>query len=276
MKFYKSETELMEIFNRAFLNLTFVENCSKCSSNANINYTLRRRKCKWQKCKYQESLLKDTVFNNKKSPLTLILKIIELWCEELPISTIAKGLSLSKKHVGRIIAKMGKKLVANYYKSLEKIGGSNIIVEIDESKFGRRKYNKGHHVEGVWVIGCVERTANKKIILQKVEKRNFLHINNFMTNFINNESIIYSDGWRGYNQAKSNFKDHLTVNHSLTFVNKENNCHTNTIEGNWSSVKGKINRRFRNIKFIDIYLIRFMINRNESGNCFNNLIKYLF
>ncbi|KCZ78422.1 hypothetical protein H311_00543 [Anncaliia algerae PRA109] len=97
---------------------------------------------------------------------------------------------------------MGKKFVANYYKSLEKIIGSNIIVEIDESKFGRRMYNKGHHVEGVWMIGCVERKANKKIILQKVEKRNFLHINNFMTNFINNESIIYSDGWRGYNQAK--------------------------------------------------------------------------
>ncbi|KCZ80011.1 hypothetical protein H312_02602 [Anncaliia algerae PRA339] len=65
-----------------------------------------------------------------------------------------------------------------------------------------------------------------------------------MTKFINNESIIYSDGWRGYNQAKSNFKDHITVSHSLTFINTENNCHTNTIEGNWSSVKGKINRRF--------------------------------
>ncbi|KCZ78421.1 hypothetical protein H311_00542 [Anncaliia algerae PRA109] len=41
MKFYKNEIELMVIFNRAFLNLTFVENCSKCSINANINYTLR-------------------------------------------------------------------------------------------------------------------------------------------------------------------------------------------------------------------------------------------
>jgi hypothetical protein len=26
-------------------------------------------------------------------------------------------------------------------------------VEIDESKFGKRKHNRGHRVEGVWVVG---------------------------------------------------------------------------------------------------------------------------
>ncbi|KCZ76706.1 hypothetical protein H311_02292 [Anncaliia algerae PRA109] len=30
-----------------------------------------------------------------------------------------------------------------------KLGGENIIVEIEESKFDKRKFNKGHHVEGV-------------------------------------------------------------------------------------------------------------------------------
>ncbi len=37
------------------------------------------------------------------------------------------------------------------------IGGKNIVVEIDESKFGKRKYHRGHRVEGVWVLGMVER-----------------------------------------------------------------------------------------------------------------------
>ena len=34
----------------------------------------------------------------------------------------------------------------------EPIGGLDKIVEIDESKFGKRKYNKGRKVDGVWVF----------------------------------------------------------------------------------------------------------------------------
>ena len=33
------------------------------------------------------------------------------------------------------------------------IGGEGEIVEIDESKLGKRKNNAGHAVEGVWVVG---------------------------------------------------------------------------------------------------------------------------
>ncbi len=33
----------------------------------------------------------------------------------------------------------------------DKIGSKGIIVEIDESKFGRQKYHHGHRVDGSWV-----------------------------------------------------------------------------------------------------------------------------
>jgi len=41
----------------------------------------------------------------------------------------------------------------------EPIGGPGKMVEVDESKFGKRKYNKGRRVEGVWVFGGVERDS---------------------------------------------------------------------------------------------------------------------
>lgn len=39
------------------------------------------------------------------------------------------------------------------------------IVEIDESKFDKRKYYKGHIMDGAWVRGCIEKTEKKKIVL---------------------------------------------------------------------------------------------------------------
>ena len=45
--------------------------------------------------------------------------------------------------------------------SSQKIGGPKQIVEIDESKVGRRKYNTGHYVQGHWVFGSVERGSGR-------------------------------------------------------------------------------------------------------------------
>jgi hypothetical protein len=54
-----------------------------------------------------------------------------------------------------------------------KIGGNGVIVEIDESKFGKRKYNRGHRVDGVWVVGGVELTPQGKCFLIQRALDNF-------------------------------------------------------------------------------------------------------
>ncbi|GBN97962.1 hypothetical protein AVEN_245103-1 [Araneus ventricosus] len=43
----------------------------------------------------------------------------------------------------------------------EKLGGVGHVVEIDESKFGKRKYHKGKRVEGKWVFGGIERGSKE-------------------------------------------------------------------------------------------------------------------
>ena len=52
----------------------------------------------------------------------------------------------------------------------EKLGGKGKVVQIDESKFGKRKYHRGHHVEGQWVFGGIEEES-RKCFLVAVEKR---------------------------------------------------------------------------------------------------------
>ena len=50
------------------------------------------------------------------------------------------------------------------------IGGPGIEVEIDESKFGKRKYNRGRLADGHWVFGGIERVSGECFLVE-VQKR---------------------------------------------------------------------------------------------------------
>ena len=47
----------------------------------------------------------------------------------------------------------------------EVLGGDGKTVQIDESKVGKRKYHRGHVVEGQWVFGGVEEDSRKSFIV---------------------------------------------------------------------------------------------------------------
>ena len=109
--------------------------------------------------------------------------------------------------------------------------GDRIIVEIDESKFGKRKYNRGSRVEGVWVVGGVERTSKRKCFLITVPNRNAETLKDIICRYVKRGSIVYTDCWRAYNGIVDWDRDYVngTVNHSVGFV--DGDVCTNTIEG---------------------------------------------
>ena len=47
-----------------------------------------------------------------------------------------------------------------------KIGGPGHFVEIDESKFGKRKFHKGKRVVGCWVVGGIDRQTKDTFFLK--------------------------------------------------------------------------------------------------------------
>ncbi|KAK4290150.1 hypothetical protein Pmani_036937 [Petrolisthes manimaculis] len=79
-----------------------------------------------------------------------------------------------------------------------KIGGKDMIVEIDESKFGKRKYNVGRIVEGQWVFGGICRET-KSTFLVPVEKRDKDTLLQIIKDKIEPGSIIISDCWKANN-----------------------------------------------------------------------------
>ena len=126
------------------------------------------------------------------------------------------------------------------------IGGEGVVVQIDETKLGKRKYHRGHRVEGVWVVAGVELTAERKIFLVRVQNRTADTILNIIREHVLPGSTIQTDMFRSYSQITPILGfQHQTVNHSKFFKDPVTGVNTNTIEGNNNALKMMIRPRNR-------------------------------
>ncbi|XP_044167485.1 uncharacterized protein LOC122951546 [Acropora millepora] len=151
------------------------------------------------------------------------------------------------------------------FEKREKIGGPGKLVQIDESKIGKRKYHRGHVVEGQWVFGGIEEDSRKSFI-ETVENRTEETLLNLIREWVAPGTVIVSDGWKAYANLWKHGYIHKTVNHSIEFVNKEG-FHTNKIEGHWRQMKAKLPTHGRKKEHYSSYLAEFKwryVHRGED------------
>ncbi|XP_050339167.1 uncharacterized protein LOC126765600, partial [Bactrocera neohumeralis] len=121
-----------------------------------------------------------------------------------------------------------------------KIGGPGKVVQIDESKFGKRKYNKGRRVEGHWVLGMIEDGSEDlrlEVCLDNVRSAEVL-IPLIRKNVLEG-TTIRTDFWRAYECLPEYGYIHRKVNHSdpgNPFI-AEDGTNTQRIESHWRVVK---------------------------------------
>lgn len=120
------------------------------------------------------------------------------------------------------------------------LGGFGIIVEIDESMFGKRKYDRGSRRDGVWVFGMVERGTNRCLLIP-VENRTKKTLVDIIKSWVRPGSIIMSDVWSSYKCLKHNGFNHLVINHQQFYKDPITGAHSNSIEGLWMHAKRVIN-----------------------------------
>ena len=176
-------------------------------------------------------LVTEIILENYKKSIEIFYQTIKLMMENIKFKTISSLLKYSKQHLRSIVKKINSKAKASIESSSMCVGGPGIIVEIDESKFGKRKYNRGHRVEGVWVLGLVERTVERKILFVLVKNRKKETLTTIIRQFVYPGSIVYTDCWKGYTEIHK-YYEHHTVNHSIGFKDPISGIHTNTIEEN--------------------------------------------
>ena len=154
------------------------------------------------------------------------------------------------------------------------IGGRGKTVEIDESKFGKMKYHRGHAIEGKWVFGAICQET-KTCFLVPVERRDKDTLLPIICAQILPGTRVMSDLWRAYNCLNDEGYDHLTVNYSLNFVDPDTGAHTQGTENIWWGVKRGLPRTGTSKERFDGYLQDYMWRQQYRKDPFGNIIKHI-
>lgn len=154
------------------------------------------------------------------------------------------------------------------------IGGEGVIVEVDETKLGKRKYNRGHRVDGVWVLVGVERTPARRVFLAAVENRTADNLQEIIRNHVLPGSIVHTDMWRGYTSLEENTGlTHRMVNHSAGFIDQTTGVHTNFVEGTNFALKRSIPIRCRVRENIEEHLFEFVWRRQNESSLWESFLE---
>ena len=105
-------------------------------------------------------------------------------------------LKLSKRTVTEWFMFCREACIYSIMDKSEPIGGNGVEVEIDESKFGKCKYHRGHRVEGQWVFGGHEKYNKQRIFMIPVNNRKAKTLIPIIKKWILPGSIIHSDCWK--------------------------------------------------------------------------------
>ena len=155
------------------------------------------------------------------------------------------------------------------------IGGPGKIVEIDESKFGKRKYHRGRRVDEQWVFGGIEREWKNSSFACDVDDRSAATLIPIILRWIKPGTTIISDCWNAYSSLGHNGYTHLTVNHSLNFVDPTTGAHTNTIESTWRTLKSSLPKSGTEKHLYTSYFVEYALRKRFLNSANDKFLKFL-
>lgn len=179
-----------------------------------------------------------------------IREMIRLFALDLNALQIAELTGLNRNTVNRYLKAIRKRIAA-FSEQESPFSGE---VEIDESYFGARRV-KGKRGRGAYgktiVFGIFKRQG--KVYTEIVPNCRRDTLQGVIRGRVDLESVIHSDGWRGYNGLVDlGYQKHFRVNHGKNeFVRGKS--HINGIESFWGFAKTRLSK-FRGMNHATFYL----------------------
>ena len=211
--------------------------------------------------------VKNKYANRSKISEKKIRQIVKLFSIDLDASQITKISGLNRNTINRYLTGIRKR-IAEFCEIQSPFSGE---VEVDESFFGARRV-KGKRGRGAFgktiVFGIFKR--NGSVFTEVVPDCRRATLQAVIRGRVDLESVIHSDGWRGYNGLVDlGYKKHFRVNHGQDqFVHDKS--HINGIESFWGYAKTRLSR-FRGMNKNTFYL-----HLKECEFRFNNRGKNLY
>ncbi len=156
-----------------------------------------RRQINGKRHRVEISIRKDSWFEKSNLTLEEIVKLTYWWCRGVSQEDIRHEVNVSEHTAVDWDSFCRESCEVTLLERENKIGGPGKTVQIDESKFGKRKYHRGHKVEGQWVFGGIEEESRRSFMVA-VEKRDEKTLLPLIQRHIAEGSTIVSDCWKAY------------------------------------------------------------------------------
>lgn len=207
------------------------------------------------------SIRHNTWLEDSNLELETIVELLYLWAHGFTTSEMNHELGVTTKTLVEWTAYLRDVALYTCVRNSVQIGGNGVEVEIDESKFGKRKYHRGKRVEGKWVFGGRETYDKSKMFMVAVPNRKAATLLPIIQKWIAEGSIIHSDCWKSYSKLPKLGYTHITVNHSKEFLNPDTAACTNRIECEWRNAKASLPKTGVHKGLHDSYLAQFLWHR---------------
>jgi hypothetical protein len=178
----------------------------------------------------RRSITKGSIFYRKKMILQYMVSAMYQFFQGVRITDVLRNHSICANTLSQLLYDCQVIMLSDY--ESHNLGEDYLLgnnsrchhIQIDESKLGKRKHNRGRHVEGIWVLGLVEALVpedpNRRtyeyidVVTGITETRYHFEAGNriFLTvpnrtaatllpiiyKFCKPRTVIRSDGWRAY------------------------------------------------------------------------------
>lgn len=239
--------------------------CPKCGHIMKYNENSDKWKCHDYHCNTSRSCTYP--FNIPKDHFPKFLACLFFFSADIPIFEASKISNISSQIIERNYKQFREKVHMSYQKMLQ-TKSLSYHVQIDESCFGKRKYNRGRIGNGiVWIFGACDITPGGNVYMIPVVQRNANTLVPIIQSWCPPGCIINSDCWAAYDDLDEYGFTHFIVNHSSNFVNPVTKEHTQRIESLWNSAKNFLRKHHYNShQHLEEYLSEWCFKYNNKYN----------